>query len=95
MVLEQIDTPQLRSWLGKDAAGRMEKHWGELEKYSEVGVAGAPGTYGVVGLQVGRVWVGVQPLVGVEGDPMRLLFEKVVTQPTSSRTLANTLFSTL
>ena len=79
VVLVEVDTPQLRSWLGKDAAGRMEKHWGELERYSEVGVAGAAGTYGVVGLQVGQVFVGVQPLVGVEGDPMRLLFEKDLT----------------
>ena len=36
------------------------------------------GTYFVNG-QVGQVFVGVQPLVGVEGDPMRLLFEKDLT----------------
>ena len=31
------------------------------------------------GLQFGNVWIGVQPLLGVEGDPMRLLFERDLT----------------
>jgi magnesium chelatase subunit H len=30
----------------------------------------------VLGLQLGRVFVGIQPAFGYEGDPMRLLFEK-------------------
>jgi magnesium chelatase subunit H len=30
-------------------------------------------------LQAGNVFVGVQPLLGVEGDPMRLLFERDLT----------------
>ncbi len=31
------------------------------------------------GLQLGNVWIGVQPALGVEGDPMRLLFERDLT----------------
>lgn len=31
------------------------------------------------GVQLGNVWVGVQPALGVEGDPMRLLFERDLT----------------
>lgn len=31
------------------------------------------------GIQLGNVWIGVQPALGVEGDPMRLLFEKDLT----------------
>lgn len=33
----------------------------------------------VGGLQLGNVWIGVQPALGVEGDPMRLLFERDLT----------------
>merc|ERR1711965_1238521 len=39
----------------------------------------ADGTYLVSGLQVGNIYVGCQPLLGVEGDPMRLLFERDLT----------------
>lgn len=31
------------------------------------------------GLQLGNVFVGVQPLLGLEGDPMRLMFERDLT----------------
>ena len=31
------------------------------------------------GLQLGNVWIGVQPALGVEGDPMRLLFDRDLT----------------
>jgi hypothetical protein len=30
-------------------------------------------------VQLGKLWVGVQPLLGLEGDPMRLLFERDLT----------------
>ncbi len=30
-------------------------------------------------LQIGNVFIGVQPVLGVEGDPMRLLFERDLT----------------
>ena len=33
----------------------------------------------VSGVQLGNVWIGVQPALGVEGDPMRLLFERDLT----------------
>lgn len=33
----------------------------------------------VSGLQLGNVFVGVQPLLGLEGDPMRLMFERDLT----------------
>lgn len=61
-----------------DHVGR-EKHLGEIEK-----VWGpAPGrqlsdgqSIFVLGARFGNVFVGVQPAFGIEGDPMRLLFEK-------------------
>jgi magnesium chelatase subunit H len=30
-------------------------------------------------VQLGKLWIGVQPLLGLEGDPMRLLFERDLT----------------
>ena len=37
------------------------------------------GNFLVSGLQLGNLWIGVQPSLGVEGDPMRLLFERDLT----------------
>ena len=31
------------------------------------------------GLQLGNIYLGVQPLLGIEGDPMRLMFERDLT----------------
>ena len=39
----------------------------------------AGGAAVVPGVSLGNVWFGVQPLLGVEGDPMRLLFERDLT----------------
>ena len=33
----------------------------------------------VSGIQLGNLWITVQPLLGIEGDPMRLLFERDLT----------------
>ena len=57
---------------------KMEAAWGPLENY--IGLATAPGKGSVVtGLQIGNVFFGIQPALGVEGDPMRLLFERDLT----------------
>jgi len=47
----------------------------EIEDSCMVGA----GNFVVGGVQLGNVWVGVQPALGVEGDPMRLLFERDLT----------------
>ncbi|KAL4859226.1 Acyl-coenzyme A oxidase [Chlorella vulgaris] len=57
---------------------RLEKQWGELGKYRGLSTS-ARGDSVVSGLQLGNVWIGVQPMLGVEGDPMRLLFERDLT----------------
>merc|ERR1719482_1357470 len=59
---------------------RLERQWGNLGTQSP-GVLGttSSGSSLVPGLQVGNVWIGVQPLLGLEGDPMRLLFERDLT----------------
>lgn len=75
---EPIEPKQLRSWLGDNMTGRMEKMWGELRTYRGLR-CDAEGRPVVSGLRLGNVWIGVQPILGVEGDPMRLLFERDLT----------------
>lgn len=58
---------------------RMERQWGDLGKYRSGLSTSASGDAVVHGLQFGNVFIGVQPLLGVEGDPMRLLFERDLT----------------
>lgn len=56
----------------------MERTWGELHRYRGIRSA-ADGSSVVSGLQLGNVFIAVQPLLGLEGDPMRLLFERDLT----------------
>ena len=57
---------------------KVEKQWGELGKYRGLSTSNA-GDSVISGLQFGNVFIGVQPLLGVEGDPMRMLFERDLT----------------
>jgi magnesium chelatase subunit H len=56
----------------------MEAAWGPLESYAGLATVPGKGSF-VAGLKVGNVFIGVQPALGVEGDPMRLLFERDLT----------------
>ena len=58
---------------------RMEAAWGDLGKYRAGLSTSVAGDAVVSGVQFGNVFIGVQPLLGVEGDPMRLLFERDLT----------------
>jgi len=57
---------------------RMEKQWGSLHSYRGINST-TRGTLLIPGVQLGKLWIGVQPLLGLEGDPMRLLFERDLT----------------
>ena len=48
------------------------------ESYNGLATVPGKGSF-VAGLQIGNVFIGVQPALGVEGDPMRLLFERDLT----------------
>ena len=58
---------------------RMERQWGDFGKYRAGLSTSTSGAAVVHGLQFGNVFIGVQPMLGVEGDPMRLLFERDLT----------------
>ena len=71
-----VNTRTLEKWLGYLQASRIEKHWKSLS-------GGGIKTYGdelvVGGVQLGNIWIGVQPPLGIPGDPMRLMFERDLT----------------
>lgn len=73
---ERIDPRQLERWLGYRRTRRVERHWGALDR-AELGFDGQQ--FQLAGIRLGNVWIGVQPALGVPGDPMRLLFEKDLT----------------
>jgi cobalamin biosynthesis Mg chelatase CobN len=78
VVGKAVTHTELRGWLGKKMTQRMESQWGDLSSYADIACAGQ-GKFSVLGLQLGKVFIGVQPVLGIEGDPMRLLFERDLT----------------
>jgi magnesium chelatase subunit H len=69
-----VDT--LRRWLGPLHTSRIEKQWGPLE---ESPLRTLANRFLLGGVRLGNVWIGVQPPLGVAGDPMRLMYEKDLT----------------
>jgi magnesium chelatase subunit H len=71
-----MDVPmdELEKLLGAYMTKKVRRAWSERGP----GVS-AKGESVVAGLQLGNVWIFVQPLLGLEGDPMRLLFERDLT----------------
>ncbi|MBD2435183.1 magnesium chelatase subunit H [Nostoc sp. FACHB-110] len=71
-----VNARQLEKWLGYLRTSRVEKQWKSL---TGSGIK----TYGdelhIGGVQLGNVWIGVQPPLGIQGDPMRLMFERDLT----------------
>lgn len=78
LVHREVSWRELQGWIGKQMTQKIASNWGELEVYTDVGSAGS-GILLVQGLQVGNIFLGLQPLLGVEGDPMRMLFERDLT----------------
>lgn len=71
-----VNAQTLEKWLGYLRTSRIEKQWKSL-------TGTAIKTYGdefsLGGVQLGNVWIGVQPPLGIPGDPMRLMFERDLT----------------
>ncbi len=78
VIKEEVKHDILKGWIGKSTASKLEKQWGDLENYTGLGTS-SRGSFQVLGLQTGKIFIGVQPLLGIEGDPMRLLFERDLT----------------
>ncbi len=74
--LENIDLKTMDRWLGYLLTKKIEKQWKSL---TNTGLKTFGGKCQVGGVQFGKVWIGVQPPLGISGDPMRLMFEKDLT----------------
>jgi magnesium chelatase subunit H len=78
-----VTVRQLEQWLGYLLTHRIEKQWQSLTKTGIRTVAIADreedARYLLGGVQLGNIWIGVQPPLGLQGDPMRLMFERDLT----------------
>ena len=76
IVAKDVSSSELEEMIGKYMNKKVRRAWSENERGP--GVSGK-GDSVVAGIQIGNVFIYVQPLLGVEGDPMRLLFERDLT----------------
>jgi magnesium chelatase subunit H len=73
---ESVQVRTLEKWLGYLLTSRVEKHWKSL---TDTGIKTLGDEFWLGGVQLGNVWIGVQPPLGISGDPMRLMFERDLT----------------
>ncbi|MGD2183027.1 magnesium chelatase subunit H [Lusitaniella coriacea] len=74
--LTTVNVKTLENWLGYLLTTRIEKQWKSLTK---TGIKTLGDEFQIGGIQLGNIWIGVQPPLGISGDPMRLMFEKDLT----------------
>ncbi|MEM1169155.1 MAG: magnesium chelatase subunit H [Cyanobacteria bacterium P01_H01_bin.35] len=72
----QVNLKSLEKWLGYLSTTRIEKQWGNLTR---TGIKTDGENFHIGGIQLGNIWLGVQPPLGISGDPMRLMFERDLT----------------
>ncbi len=66
----------LETWLGYLRTSWIEKNWKSL---TDTGIKTLGDEFLLGGVQSGNIWIGVQPPLGISGDPMRLMFERDLT----------------
>ncbi|MEH2437437.1 MAG: magnesium chelatase subunit H [Nostoc sp.] len=71
-----VNIRTLEKWLGYLQTSRIEKQWKSL---TGTGIKTYGDDFQIGGVQLGNVWIGVQPPLGIQGDPMRLMFERDLT----------------
>jgi magnesium chelatase subunit H len=71
-----VNARTLETWLGYLKTSWIEKHWNSL---TSSGIKTYGDEFHLGGVQLGNVWIGVQPPLGIPGDPMRLMFERDLT----------------
>jgi magnesium chelatase subunit H len=71
-----VQVQRLEKWLGYLLTHRIEKQWKTL---TGTGIKTVGETFSLGGVQLGNIWIGVQPPLGILGDPMRLMFERDMT----------------
>ncbi|OUL33462.1 magnesium chelatase subunit H [Nostoc sp. 106C] len=76
IVPASVNARTLEKWLGYLRTSRIEKQWKSL---TGAGIKTYGDEFQIGGVQLGNVWIGVQPPLGLQGDPMRLMFERDLT----------------
>ncbi|MBD1901197.1 magnesium chelatase subunit H [Trichocoleus sp. DQ-A3] len=71
-----VNAKTLENWLGYLLTTRIEKQWKSL---TGTGIKTYGDEFQIGGIQLGNIWIGVQPPLGISGDPMRLIFERDLT----------------
>ncbi|MBD2742872.1 magnesium chelatase subunit H [Coleofasciculus sp. FACHB-1120] len=71
-----VNARTLEKWLGYLLTTRIEKQWKSL---TGTGIKTYGDEFQIGGIQLGNIWIGVQPPLGISGDPMRLMFERDLT----------------
>lgn len=71
-----VNAKTLEKWLGYLRTSRIEKQWKSL---TGTGIKTYGDEFHIGGIQLGNIWIGVQPPLGIQGDPMRLMFERDLT----------------
>ncbi|MBD2166232.1 magnesium chelatase subunit H [Calothrix membranacea FACHB-236] len=71
-----VNVQTLEKWLGYLRTSRIEKQWKSL---TGTGIKTYGDEFQIGGVQLGNIWIGVQPPLGLQGDPMRLMFERDLT----------------
>ncbi|HIK45298.1 MAG TPA: magnesium chelatase subunit H, partial [Leptolyngbyaceae cyanobacterium M65_K2018_010] len=74
--LATVPTRQLEKWLTYLQRTRMERQWGDLD---QAPIKTFDDQFLLGGVSLGNLWIGVQPPLGIAGDPMRLMFERDLT----------------
>ncbi|BAZ39079.1 protoporphyrin IX magnesium chelatase [Calothrix sp. NIES-4101] len=74
--ITSVNVRTLEKWLGYLQTNRIEKQWKSL---TESGIKTSGDELQIGGITLGNVWIGVQPPLGIQGDPMRLMFERDMT----------------
>ncbi|NCJ07609.1 magnesium chelatase subunit H [Synechococcales cyanobacterium C] len=74
--LATVPVRKLEKWLGYLLTHRIEQQWQSL---TDTGIKTDGDRFWVGGISLGNVWIGVQPPLGIAGDPMRLMFERDMT----------------
>ncbi|ELR99823.1 magnesium chelatase subunit H [Gloeocapsa sp. PCC 73106] len=74
--VNQVNVRTLEKWLGYLFTSKIERQWQSL---TGTGIKTYGENFQIGGLQLGNIWIGVQPPLGIAGDPMRLMFAKDLT----------------
>jgi magnesium chelatase subunit H len=71
-----VSAATLAGWLGAWNTRRIEAQWKGL---TGSGIRTLGDRYLLGGVRFGNIWIGVQPPLGLAGDPMRLMYERDLT----------------